>query len=110
MLRRSRVCRYACAMVLLGSAAHSHISGQRAQFGAGHAFETAPAAIPFPDRVTWPHMILSACLPYSAVTSIALLLTFDCGRTGALHRFSVIVFGVGAVLALFVLLMIKESS
>ena len=101
----------ACAMVLLGSAAHSYFV-QRAWSGAaGHAFGTAPAAIPFPDRVTWAaHDLVGMFVPYSAVTSIALLLAFLIA--GVLARFTgfrVIVFGVGGALALFVLFTIMRS-
>jgi hypothetical protein len=101
----------ACAMVLLGSAAHSYFV-QRAWSGAaGHADGTAPAAIPFADRITWAaHDLVGMIVPYSAVTSIALFIAFLIA--GALARFTgsrVIVFGLGGGLALFVLFTIMRN-
>ena len=40
----------AVAMVLFGSAAHSYFVQQAWSSAAGHAYGTAPAAIPFADR------------------------------------------------------------
>jgi hypothetical protein len=98
-------------MVLLGSAAHSYFV-QRAWSGAaGRADGTAPAAIPFADRITWAaHDLVGMIVPYSAVTSIALLIAFLIA--GALARFTgsrVIVFGLGGALALFVLFTIMRN-
>jgi hypothetical protein len=101
----------ACAMVLLGSAAHSYFV-QRAWSGAaGHADGTAPAGIPFADRIAWAaHDLVGMIVPYSAVTSIALFIAFLIA--GALARFTgsrTIVFGVGGALALFVLFTIMRN-
>ena len=101
----------ACAMVLLGSAAHSYFV-QRAWSGAaGHAFGTAPAAIPFADRITWAaHDLFGMFVTYAAVTTIALFIAFLI--SGALARFigaRVIVFGLGGALALFVLFTIMRN-
>src|SRR5579864_6001493 len=77
----------ACAMVLLGSAAHSVLVQQAWSGAAGHAFGTAPAAIPFADRVAWAaHDLVGMFVPYSMVTSIALLIAFLIA--GALARFT----------------------
>jgi cellobiose-specific phosphotransferase system component IIC len=101
----------ACAMVLLGSAAHSYFV-QRAWSGAaGHAFGTAPAGIPFADRIGWAaHDLFGMFVPYAAVTSIALLIAFLIA--GALARFigfRALVFGLGGALALFVLFTIMRN-
>jgi hypothetical protein len=95
----------AVAMVLLGSGAHSYFV-QRAWSGAaGHAFGTAPAAIPFVDRISWAaHDFVGMFLPYCAVTSIALGVAFVIA--GGLARFTgsrAIVFSFAGALALFVL-------
>jgi hypothetical protein len=93
------------AMVLLGSAAHSYFVQRAWSSAAGDAYGTAPAAIPFADRISWAaHDLFGMFLPYCAVTSIALLVAFViasvlCRLTG----FRVIVFGVAGALALFVL-------
>jgi hypothetical protein len=101
----------ACAMVLLGSAAHSVFVQQAWSDAAGHAFGTAPAAIPFADRLTWAaHDLVGMWVPYSAVTSIALLVAFLIA--GALARFTgfrAIVFGIGGALALFALFTILRN-
>ncbi len=100
----------AAAMVLLGSAAHSYFVQQAWSFAAGHASGTAPAAIPFADRITWAaHDLLGMLRSYGAVTSIALLIAFL--LAGALARFSgfrVLVFGVAGGSALFVLFTIMR--
>jgi hypothetical protein len=97
----------AAAMVLLGSVAHSYFVQQAWSMAAGHAYGTAPAAIPFVDRISWAaHDLIGILLPYGALTSIALLVAFLIA--GALARFSgfrVIVFGIAGALALFVLFM-----
>ena len=101
----------ACAMVLLGSAAHSVLVQHAWSGAAGHASGTAPAAIPFADRLTWTaHDLVGMLVPYSAVTSIALLVAFLIA--GALARFTgfrVIVFGIGGALALFALFTILRN-
>src|ERR1700678_1492504 len=77
----------AVAMVLLGSAAHSYFVQQAWSGAAGHAFGTAPAAIPFADRISWAaHDLFGMFLPYSAVTSVALLVAFLIA--GGLARFT----------------------
>jgi hypothetical protein len=66
---------------------------------------TAPAAIPFIDRISWAaHDLVGILFPYGALTSIALLVAFLVA--GALARFSgfrVTVFGIAGATALFVL-------
>jgi hypothetical protein len=95
----------AAVMVVLGSAAHSFFVQQAWSAAAGLADGTAPAAIPFADRVSWAvHDLGGMIVGYSALTSIALLSAFLIA--GAVARFSghrVVVFGVGGALALFVL-------
>src|SRR5580698_6397048 len=104
MLRRAAAFVVAAvAMVLLGSAAHSYFV-QRAWSGAaGHAYGTAPAAIPMADRISWAaHDLFGMFLPYCALTSIALFVAFLIA--GALARFTghrMIVFGLAGALALF---------
>ena len=101
----------ACAMVLLGSVAHSFLVQRAWSSAAGHALGTAPVAIPFADRITWAaHDLVGMFVPYSAVTSIALFIAFLIA--GALARFTgfrVAVFGLGGALALFVLFTIMRS-
>jgi hypothetical protein len=101
----------ACAMVLLGSAAHSFLVQRAWSSAAGHALGTAPAALPFADRITWAaHDLVGMFVPYSAVTSIALFIAFLIA--GALARFTgfrAAVFGLGGALALFVLFTIMRN-
>jgi hypothetical protein len=101
----------ACAMVLLGSAAHSILVQQAWSGAAGRAQGTAPAAIPFADRISWAaHDLVGMFVPYCAVTSIALLVAFLIA--GALARFTgfrLIVFGLAGALALFTLFTILRS-
>jgi hypothetical protein len=101
----------AMAMVLLGSAAHSYFVQQAWSGAAGHAYGTAPAAIPFADRIAWAaHDLVGMFLPYCAVTSAALFVAFVIA--GVLARFTgfrVIVFGVAGALALFVLFTVMKS-
>src|SRR5713226_10567845 len=101
----------AVAMMLLGSAAHSYFVQQAWSSAAGHAYGTAPAAIPFADRISWAaHDLFGMFLPYCAVTSIALLVAFVIA--GGLVRFTgfrVIVFGVAGASALFALFTIMRS-
>ena len=72
---------------------------------------SAPAAIPFPDRISWAaHDLFGMFRPYCAVTSIALFVAFVIA--GALARFTgfrVIVFGLGGALALFVLFTVMRN-
>jgi cellobiose-specific phosphotransferase system component IIC len=101
----------AVAMMLLGSGAHSYLV-QRAWSGAaGQASGTAPAPIPFVDRISWAaHDLVGMILPYCALTSIALLVAFLIA--GALARFTgyrTIVFGLAGALALFVLFTVMRS-
>jgi hypothetical protein len=99
------------AMVLLGSAASSYFI-QRAWSGAaGHADATAAVTIPFADRISWAgHDLVGMFVPYSAVTSIALLLAFlIAGLLARLTGFRVFVFGLAGALALFALFTILRS-
>ena len=102
----------AVTMVLLGSAAHSYFV-QRAWAGAaGHAFGTAPAPIPFADRISWAaHDLAGIFVLYGSITSIALLIAFL--LAGVLARFigfRAIVFGVAGALALFALFTILRMA
>jgi hypothetical protein len=101
----------AVAMVLLGSAAHSYRIQHAWSSAAGHADATAPAAIPFADRVSWAgHDLVAMFVPYCVVTSIALLVAFLVA--GVLARFTgfrVVVFGIAGALALFALFIILRS-
>ena len=101
----------AVAMVLLGSAAHSYFVQQAWSNAAGHAYGTAPAAIPLADRISWAaHDLLGMFLPYCAVTSIALFVAFViAGALAHFTGFRVIVFGLAGALALFVLFTIMKS-
>ena len=102
----------AAAMVLLGSVAHSYFVQQAWSVAAGHAYGTAPATIPFTDRISWAaHDLVGIFLPYCAVTSIALLVAFLIA--GALARFTgfrMIVFGLAGASALFVLFTVLKSQ
>jgi hypothetical protein len=100
----------AVAMMLLGSAAHSYFVQQAWSSAAGHAYGTAPAAIPLADRIFWAAHDLSGMFPsYCAVTSITLFVGFVIA--GALARFTgfrVLVFGLAGALALFVLFTVMK--
>ena len=93
------------AMVVLGSAAHSIFVQRAWSSAAGLASGTAPASIPFSDRLSWAaNDLVGMILPYCALTSIALLVAFLIA--GALARFTgfrAVVFGIAGALALFVL-------
>jgi hypothetical protein len=95
----------AAVMVVLGSAAHSYFVQEAWSIAAGHADGTAPASIPFVDRLSWAAHDLGGMLPlYGALTSVALLIAFLIA--GALARYSgfrVIVFGIAGAFAIFVL-------
>jgi hypothetical protein len=101
----------AAAMVLLGSAAHSYFVQRAWSIAAGDALGTTPAAIPFAERISWAaHDLLGMLLPYSAVTSIALLVAFlIAGALARVSGFRVIVFGVAGALALLVLFTIMKK-
>src|ERR1700722_10365071 len=100
----------AVAMVLLGSAAHSYFVQKAWSNAAGHAFGTAPAAIPFADRISWAaHDLFGMFLPYCALTSIALLVAFlIAGGLARFTGFRLIVFGLAGGLALFVLFTVMK--
>jgi hypothetical protein len=101
----------AVAMVLLGSAASSYLIQRAWSSAARHADATAAVAIPFADRISWAgHDLVGMFVPYSIVTSIALLVAFLIA--GVLARFTgfrAIVFGVAGALALFALFAILRS-
>jgi len=95
----------AALMVVLGSAVHSFFVQSAWSMAAGLADGMPPAAIPLADRISWAaHDLFGMLLPYSAITSTALLIAFL--AAGALTRVSghrVIVFGVAGAAAIFVL-------
>jgi hypothetical protein len=95
----------AFVMVVAGSATHSYFVQAAWSAAAGRAQGTAPAAIPFADRISWAaHDLAGMILPYASTTSIALLIAFL--AAGALARFSggrTIVFGIAGAAAIFVL-------
>lgn len=101
----------AVVMVLLGSAAHSVFVQQAWSSAAGRAYGTAPAAIPFADRIAWAtHDLVGMFLPYCTVTSIALFIAFViAGIVTRFTGFRVMVFGVAGALALFVLFTVMRS-
>lgn len=101
----------AVSMVLLGSAAHSYFVQRAWASAAGQAYGTAPAAIPFADRISWAaHDLFGMFVPYCAVTSIALFVAFVIA--GGLARFTgfrVILFGLAGALAILVLFTVMRS-
>jgi hypothetical protein len=101
----------AAAMVLLGSAAHSYFVQQAWSRAAGQAYGTAPAPIPFADRISWAaHDLVGMIVPYCAVTSIALLVAFlIAGALARLTGYRVMVFALAGALALFVLFTIMRN-
>ncbi len=101
----------AISMVLLGSAAHSYFVQQAWSRAAGQANATAPASIPFADRISWAaHDLFGMIVPYCALTSIALLVAFlIAGALARLTGYRVIVFGLAGALALFVLFTVMKS-
>ena len=101
----------AVAMVLLGSAAHSYFVQQAWSGAAGHAYGTAPAAIPLADRISWAvHDLFGMFVPYCAVTSIALFIAFlIAGGLARFTGFRAIVFGIAGASALFVLFAVMKS-
>jgi hypothetical protein len=101
----------AIAMVMLGSATSSYLI-QRAWSGAaGLADATTPAVIPLADRISWAgHDLVGIFVPYSTVTSIALLVAFlIAGMLVRFTGFRAVVFGVAGALALFTLFTILRS-
>lgn len=112
MLRRAAAFVVAAvAMVVLGSAAHSYFVQQAWAGAAGHAFGTAPVAIPLADRISWAaHDLHGMFLPYSAVTSIALFVAFlIAGAMVHFTGFRLFVFGLAGAVALFVLFTVMKS-
>jgi hypothetical protein len=101
----------AVVMMLLGSAAHSYFVQQAWSSAAGHAYGTAPTAIPFADRISWAaHDVIGLFPTYCAVTSIALLVAFlIAGALARLTGFRVFVFGLAGGVALFVLFTVMRS-
>jgi len=95
----------AAVMVLLGSAAHSYFVQRAWSIAAGQAARAAPAAIPIADRISWAaHDLIGMIVPYSALTSVALLIAFlIAGALARLGGFRVTVFGAAGALALFTL-------
>jgi cellobiose-specific phosphotransferase system component IIC len=95
----------AAVMVVLGSASHSYFVQRAWSVAAGHAYGTAPAAIPLGDRIAWAaHDLLGMILPYGALTSIALLIAFlIAGALARVSGFRAAVFGAAGALALFTL-------
>jgi hypothetical protein len=101
----------AAVMVVLGSAAHSYFVQEAWSMAAGHAEGTAPAAIPFVDRVSWAvHDLVGLIRPYGMGTSIALFIGFL--TAGAVARFTgrrPLVFGVAGALAIFALFTVLRT-
>ena len=101
----------AVVMVLLGSATSSYFVQRAWSRAAGHADATASAVVPFADRISWAgHDLVGMFVPYSTVTSIALLVAFLIA--GVLARFTgfrAIVFGVAGAVALFALFAILRN-
>ena len=101
----------ALAMVLLGSAASSYFVQRAWSSAAGLAHGTAPATIPFADRISWAaHDFVGMFLLYFPLTAIALLVAFLIA--GALARFAgfrVFIFGLAGALALFALFTILRN-
>jgi hypothetical protein len=99
------------AMVLLGSIASSYLI-QRAWSGAAVRADPAlPATIPFADRISWAaHDLIGMFVPYSIVTSIALLVAFlVAGLLARFTGFRAVVFGLGGALAIFALFTILRN-
>jgi hypothetical protein len=101
----------ALAMVLLGSAASSYFVQRAWSSAAGNAYGTAPAAIPFTDRIEWAaHDLVGMFLPYCPVTAIALLIAFlIAGALAHFTGFREFIFGLAGALALFALFTILRS-
>jgi hypothetical protein len=106
MLRRIAAFVVAVAvMVVLGSAASSMFVQFAWSQAAGHADGTAPAAIPFTDRVSWAaHDLVGMIGPYAGLTAVALLVAFLIA--GLIARYSgrrSAIFGLAGAAALFTL-------
>ena len=101
----------ALTMVLLGSATSAYFVQRAWSHAAGLADGTAPAAIPFADRISWAvNDIVGMFLLYCPLTAIALLIGFLVA--GALARFTgfrVFIFGLAGALALFTLFTILRN-
>lgn len=106
MLRRVGAFVVATAvMIVLGSTVQSYLIQRDWSGAAGLADGTGPVAIPFGDRISWvAHDLVGMFVPYSIVTTIALLVAFLVA--GALARFigfRLFVFGLAGAVALFAL-------
>ena len=101
----------AVVMVLLGSAAHSYFIQQAWSSAAGHASGTAPAGIPFADRISWAaHDLFGMLVPYCSVTSIALFVAFlIAGGLARFTGFRATLFGLAGALAILVLFTIMRT-
>jgi aldose sugar dehydrogenase len=99
-------------MVVLGSAAHSFFVQHAWSIAAGHAAGAGSASIPLADRISWAgHDLAGMIVPYSGLTSIALLIAFL--TAGLVARFSgarVFIFGVAGALALFTLFTVLRMT
>lgn len=77
----------AAAMDVVGSATHSYFVQRAWSIAAGHAYGTAPVAIPLADRLQWAaHDIWGMAGSYALTTTIALFLAFL--LAGLVARFS----------------------
>jgi hypothetical protein len=101
----------AFAMVLLGSATSSYFVQRAWSSAAGHADGTAPAAIPFADRISWAaHDLFGMLLLYCPLTAIALLVAFlIAGALAHFTGFRVLIFGLAGALALFALFTVLRN-
>jgi hypothetical protein len=99
-------------MVVLGSAAHSFFVQHAWSIAAGHAAGFGSASIPLADRISWAgHDLAGMIVPYSGLTSIALLIAFLIA--GLVARFSgarVFIFGLAGALALFTLFTVLRMT
>jgi hypothetical protein len=95
----------AAVMVVLGSAAHSYFVQQAWASAAGLADGTAPAALPFADRIDWAaHDLLHMIRSYASCTSVALLIAFlAAGTLARFTGFRLLLFGLAGALAIFVM-------
>ena len=112
MLRRIGAFVVAVAvMVVLGSAAHSYFVQRAWSIAAGQAARAAPAAIPIADRISWAaHDLIGMLVPYSALTSVALLIAFlIAGALARLGGFRATLFGAAGALALFTLFTVLRA-
>jgi hypothetical protein len=95
----------AAIMLLLGSLASSYMIQWAWSGAALRADPALPATIPFADRISWAaHDLVGMFVPYSIVTSIALLVAFlVAGLLARFTGFRAVVFGLGGALAIFAL-------